>query len=306
MSCHKHTDCTPCKVCLNQVHGNCVFYQGATLNCLDVVKGDNYDDILIGLNSIICDLTPPSGTVYEGTTNQIDINGNVISLSSTVTSAITNLQNVVSQNTSCISSTIKNITSSSLIITNTIETACGKTLNIEYSAPTQPQLQGIVYNQSSAQPNIGNNYKRVHDLSSYNLGNLDEVEIKLELKTNNISPTPYTNNLITVYDGTTLSNGLAISDRGGLFFYSDATSIITNVNIIITVINTATNKVNIRAVMQSYGEFSIYETNVSVGGTTSSINNVTVPLNSITVEFGNTFPLATSLEQYTVSIKRKI
>ena len=305
MSCHNHT-INDCENCLNQVKGRCVFYQGATLSCLDVVKGDNYDDILAGLNQIICDLTPPSGTVYEGTTNQIDINGNVISLSSTVTSAITNLQNVVSQNTSCISSTVKNITSSSLTITNTNETACGKTLNIEYSAPTPSQTQGIVYNQSSAQPNVGNNYKRVHDLSSYNLSNLDEIEIKLELKTNNISPTPYTNNLITVYDGTTLTNGLAISDRGGLFFLTDATSILTNVNIIITVINTTTNKVNIRATMQSYGGITTYETNSSVKGTMSTVNNVTVPLNSITVEFGNTYPSATSLEQYTVSIKRKI
>lgn len=306
MSCHKHTDCTPCKVCLNQVHGNCVFYQGATLNCLNVVKGDNYDDILIGLNSIICDLTPPSGTVYTGTANQIVVTGDVISLSPTVTSAITNLQTVVNQHTNCLATTVKNITSSSLNITTTNTTGCGNTLNIEYSAPTPSQTQGIVYNQSSAQPNVGSNYKRIHDLSSYNLSNLDEIEIKLELKTNNISPTPYTNNLITVYDGTTLTNGLAISDRGGLFFLTDATSILTNVNIIITVINTATNKVNIRATMQTYGGITTYETNSSVKGTMSTINNVTVPLNSITVEFGNTFPSATSLEQYTVSIKRKI
>ena len=79
-----------------------------------------------------------------------------------------------------------------------------------------------------------------------------------------------------------------------------------NVNIIITVINTTTNKVNIRATMQSYGGITTYETNSSVKGTMSTVNNVTVPLNSITVEFGNTYPSATSLEQYTVSIKRKI
>ena len=305
MSCHNHT-INNCEECISQVKGKCVFYQGATLSCLDVVKGDNYDDILAGLNQIICDLTPPSGTIYTGTANQIDVTGDVISLSPTVTSAITNLQTVVNQHTNCLATTVKNITSSSLNITTTNTTGCGNTLNIEYSAPTPSQTQGIVYNQSSAQPNVGSNYKRIHDLSSYNLSNLDEIEIKLELKTNNISPTPYTNNLITVYDGTTLTNGLAISDRGGLFFLTDATSILTNVNIIITVINTATNKVNIRATMQSYGGTALYETDASIKGTMSTVNNVTVPLNSITVEFGNTYPSATSLEQYTVSIKRKI
>ena len=46
MSCHNHTinDCE--KLPKSKWKAGCVFYQGATLSCLDVVKGDNDDDIL--------------------------------------------------------------------------------------------------------------------------------------------------------------------------------------------------------------------------------------------------------------------
>ena len=308
MGCHTHNNCldvTDCG-CKTQTKGKCVFYQGVNLACIDATKGDTYDDILTNINSIICNLPTPSGTTYEGTTGEIVITGDVISLDSSITSAITNLQTANSQKSTCLATTVKDITSSTLNITTTNTTSCGRTLNLEYIAPNVPKVQGVVYNILSPISNVGNGFKRIHNLTGYTLANQDEIEIDLILKTINTSPIPLTDNLVTIYDGTTLLNGLSISDRGGLFFRSDCVAVYSNVKILVTIKNINTNLVNSKMSITSYGGIVDYGTTSAVSSKFLLRNDMTLPLSSIVVEFGNAFPSVTSLEQYSVSIKRKI
>ena len=142
--------------CPQQVKGSCVFYQGANLDCIDVTKGDDYDSILASLNTLICDLVAPTGiqTTLTGcssitVTQTSSTNYNVCLSTATQTQINNNTSNIATLS-ACAANTVKDITSSSLIITTASTNTCGRTLNIEVPTPSgTPIVDGIIYSNST-------------------------------------------------------------------------------------------------------------------------------------------------------------
>ena len=141
--------------CPQQVKGSCVFYQGANLTCLNVTKGDDYDSILASLNTLICDLVAPTGiqTTLTGcgsitVTPTSSTNYNVCLSTATQTQINSNTSSIATLS-ACAANTVKDITSSSLIITTASTNTCGKTLNIEVPTPSgTPIVDGIIYSNT--------------------------------------------------------------------------------------------------------------------------------------------------------------
>src|SRR5690554_4240172 len=86
--CHKPSCNNTCTGCLQQVKGTCVFYQGATLTCLGITKGDTFDKSLKKINDLLCTLPTPTGAAYTGQTGEITIVSNVIGISPVYTNTI--------------------------------------------------------------------------------------------------------------------------------------------------------------------------------------------------------------------------
>lgn len=162
-SCHScgshscHGGCTTSCSCITQTKGNCVFYQGSNLSCLGVTKGDNYDEILVNLNDLVCDLVPPSGIFTTLTT----CNSGDISLTLTTPSGIPNYRvclnpNIRTQldtNTSninvldkCIENGVLNIVSDDIVVSVETTAECGRTLRLDLVSPSGlPTYDGIIY-----------------------------------------------------------------------------------------------------------------------------------------------------------------
>lgn len=186
--------------CKDQVSSNCVFYKGENLSCLGITKGDTLTDVIVSLNEIVCDSLTPSGITYVGTTNEIVVLGNTISLSPVITNAITNSQSAITNLQSCVSTTIKNITSSTLSVSTTNSNSCGRTLNIE--AITNPiplsEKSGIIENIIDWEI-LPNNTTKFKNLVPYGLKIGDSLIIKGGVRKIN---TDDSNQSITISDGT--------------------------------------------------------------------------------------------------------
>lgn len=148
---------SPCG-CTNPVGGNCVFYQGANLTCLDVTKGDDYDTILQSLNSLVCDLVAPSGssTVITGcssiTVSEIEGGYNVCLSSATETQIDNNTTNISTLST-CVDNGVLDIVSNGGTIDVTVDTpssGCGRVINIDVITPSGlTVVDGIIYSDSA-------------------------------------------------------------------------------------------------------------------------------------------------------------
>lgn len=186
--------------CKDQVSSNCVFYKGENLSCLGITKGDTLTDVIVSLNEIVCDSLTPSGITYVGTTNEIVVLGNTISLSPVITNAITNSQSAITNLQSCVSTTIKNITSSTLSVSTTNLNSCGRTLNIE--AITNPiplsEKSGIIENIIDWEV-LPNNTTKSKNLVPYGLKVGDSLIIKGGVRKIN---TDDSDQSITISDGT--------------------------------------------------------------------------------------------------------
>jgi hypothetical protein len=292
--------------CLSQVTSDCVFYKGDYLSCVDVTQGDDLTNILKNIDSLICSIPTPTGVAYVGTPNQIDVTGNVISLSSTVTTQISNLQSNVTALQSCAANTVKAITTtpgSGLTATVTNTNSCGKTINLNYTPPTIPltQKQGIVKNLFTFNTVLGG-WVELANLSPYNLNNGDVIKIKISSKRTGLN---------TVYEQITVTSGanpgFEIRTEGGLLTSLNGASF-SDIEIILSVKNKATNK------MTAYWRSKTYSGAVSpnyiftdVGGSlfrTGSLTDVTIDVNDLKVIF-NTADAAT-LEQFIIEIIRKV
>jgi len=186
--------------CKDQVTSECVFYKGENLSCLGITKGDTLTDVIKSLNEIVCSSVTPSGITYVGTNNQIVVSGNTISLSPVITNAITNSQSAITNLQSCVSTTIKNITSSTLSISTTNTDSCGRTLNIEAPTSSIPlsEKSGIIENIIDWEV-LPNNTTKSKNLVPYNLKVGDSLIIKGGIRKIN---TDNSNQSITISDGT--------------------------------------------------------------------------------------------------------
>lgn len=146
-----NSSCTSTCGCPQQVKGTCVFYQGTNLDCLDVTKGDDYDSILANLNTLICNLNPPSGiaTVVTGcssitVTNPSDNVYNVC-LSTATQTQINNNTTTVAALSACLTNTVADITVDSSITKNITSGPCGRTIDLSVNFPTPDDpIDGIV------------------------------------------------------------------------------------------------------------------------------------------------------------------
>lgn len=189
MACNQCTNsCGDCG-CLQNVPAGCVFVD-KTYSCLNLVKGDTFEDVLDSLDAKLCTTPTPSGNSYVGTSGQIDINGNVISLSNAITSAILNQGSAITTVQSCLSNTVKALTvtlKSGLTLTETNSNSCGKTLNLNYT-PTPTSLsekQGIIENKVDWEI-LTSGYTYSKNLTPYVLKTGDVIKIKGGIRKINI------------------------------------------------------------------------------------------------------------------------
>lgn len=182
--CHRHNHCNDdCSGCLTNTKGNCVFYTGSNLDCLGVTKGDNLSEILVNLNSLVCDLVPPSGIFTTLTT----CNSGDISLAITTPSGIPNYRiclnpNIRTQldaNTNnilvldqCIEDGVLDIISDSIDVSVSHTENCGRTLRLEVISPSGlPTYAGLVIDDTTGySPNgLGGNqvvYTKTFDFNN--------------------------------------------------------------------------------------------------------------------------------------------
>lgn len=160
--CHKHSHhnhCNDCDECKDQVKGFCVFYQGENLDCLDLTKGDTFDDAMVKLNDIVCDLVPPSGifttlstcnsNIQLTLTTPSGIPNYKVCLNPTVTDQIESNTDRIEDLETCVEDGVLDITSSTLEITVTESSECGRTINLEIPAPSGlTTYDGIIYNDT--------------------------------------------------------------------------------------------------------------------------------------------------------------
>jgi len=184
-NCPQPCECQDLCGCPQQIKGNCVFYQGLPLPCISATKGDPYDTILANINNAICNIAPPSGIVYTGASGQITVTSNVIGLDPAITTEISNIQNDISAIETCLGTTVKDITSSSLTVTTGSVTSCGRTINIEYAASpvTNSQKSGVLLNIFNS-PTVTTGYFQSLDLTSYSLKAGDIITFKGTIRRN--------------------------------------------------------------------------------------------------------------------------
>lgn len=165
MSCTEINNCVDCQNCgcITQTKGNCVFYQGANLNCLNITKGDNYDSILVKIDDIICGLTPPPptpDTIVTGCSNVVVTNPSTntynVCISPSVISDITNNTTNIAQLSNCVDAGVLNIlsTDGSVVISlNTASIGCGRILDLSVPSPSLPiPVDGIIFNDFNTAP----------------------------------------------------------------------------------------------------------------------------------------------------------
>lgn len=157
MSCNNSPCNDPCG-CIEQIKGKCVFYQGNNLSCLDVSKGDDYDSILANLNTLICNLSVPSGiqTTLTGCrsvviTKTSDNNYNVC-LNPTIENQINNNTTNISNLSACVDAGVLDIVSndgSVIVTTDTLSSGCGRIIDISVPTPSgNSTYDGIVENNT--------------------------------------------------------------------------------------------------------------------------------------------------------------
>ncbi len=157
MSCN-NVDTNDCG-CSHTHDSKCIIYTGQNLSCISVVSGDDLTTVLENINETICSLTPsgvPTVVVQEGSGIDVtsstvgDITTYTIALDATVITALTNIGISLSTINACLSSTVREIVSTTLSITEVNTTSCGKKILIESIAPSSVPLEaGIIYNDST-------------------------------------------------------------------------------------------------------------------------------------------------------------
>lgn len=182
--------------CSQQVKGSCVFYQGANLTCLDVIKGDDYDSILASLNTLICDLVAPTGiqTTLTGcssitVTQTSSTNYNVCLSTATQTQINNNTSNIATLS-ACVNSGVLDLVSndgSVNISVDTPSTGCGVILDLSVPTPSgTPIVDGIIYsNSTKVEANTGVGTDVVLKDSSTSIGDyysLNGLEVGDEIR----------------------------------------------------------------------------------------------------------------------------
>lgn len=158
-NCHPELDCNECS-CLTTPSTDCVFYRGATLPCLNIVKGDVLTAILTKVDTAICNGLPSfnntssvtscnSNIVVTPTTIGANTNYLVCLASSIPTNIATNTSNIATLN-ACINNTVKNIVSNTATVTVDSSNSCGRTLRIEIPTPSPlVAYNGIIHNNTT-------------------------------------------------------------------------------------------------------------------------------------------------------------
>lgn len=180
--------------CPVELSTKCIFYKGASLSCLNITKGENLEDILIGLNTILCDLDPSSVITYvvQGTTNEIVVTSNTVSntttftvgLNDTILNDITTIQSQISVIQAAIATIPITLSTSSPEITLVENSANNWSIN--WTAPSSTNFDGIVYNQLT--PTATSGAGGTQTISSYNrnyitnsgVQNGDEIRVVVE------------------------------------------------------------------------------------------------------------------------------
>jgi len=193
MACYNcnNTPCTSTCGCPQQVKGSCVFYQGANLSCIDVTKGDDYDSILVSLNTLICDLQPPSGlaTVVTSDCGNITVSNTTadgittydLCISTDITDNITENTNDILALQTCVSGGVADIISDTITITEDSSSDCGRVLKLEIPTPSgTPSYAGIVYNDTTKSGTTGATGDKILktkliNFDNYLISNGDEI-----------------------------------------------------------------------------------------------------------------------------------
>jgi hypothetical protein len=129
--------------CIEQVSGKCVFYQSATTTCLGITKGTTYDNIISAIDTKLCTLGASAVQqvyVTQGTSNEIAVSSATVGNTTTYTVRLDDnvlnhleaIDSTLSDLEACVSDSIQQITSSSLLVTSGGTFGCGKSVNIEY------------------------------------------------------------------------------------------------------------------------------------------------------------------------------
>jgi hypothetical protein len=178
--------------CSHEHDSKCIFYTGQNLTCIDVVSGDDLTTVLANINNTICSLTPssvPTVVLQEGsgidvTSTTVDgITTYTIALDSSITTALSAIGVSIATINACLSSTVREIVSTTLYITEVNSTSCGKKILIESIAPSSIPLEaGIIYNNTSpGSTNGGGGIQMLKALNTdyiqyYNLTTGDVIE----------------------------------------------------------------------------------------------------------------------------------
>lgn len=144
--------------CINPTDTKCVTWKGASVSCGDFVvakQGDLLNEIIENLTDLACGNITPSGdtVVVDNVDGETTVAENTVGSVTTYTvgideDIITQIEDNatnISEIFSCLNDTVRDLTSSSLIITETSSNTCGRVLNVEYSPSGQVSYDGIVY-----------------------------------------------------------------------------------------------------------------------------------------------------------------
>lgn len=195
MSCSKcHRSPCSCS-CISQIDSKCVFYKGSTTSCLNIPTGATLQTIIQTIDAAICSGLPnPSGHAYisQGTANQIDVVSSTvggattytISLDSTITTDISNLQSSIATLTACCNNSVKEITTSSPGLT-VADNGSGS-WSVDLTPPSgTPIHDGIIHNDTTKAGTTGGGGVQIIKSFNWNyvtgngISNEDEIRFRI-------------------------------------------------------------------------------------------------------------------------------
>lgn len=308
MSCTPpNTDCG----CVNTNTSDCVFYKGNYLSCIDVTDGDDLTNILINLNTLICDLPTPSGNAYVGTTDQIDVNGNVISLSNTVLTQLSNNQTDITNLQTCCNASLKKLKTNtptyvSFNPTTGLPNSNGEVyINFTPAAVPLTQKQGVIDNYTTS-VTLTSGYEYTKDFSSYGLKTGDVIKIKGTIRRDN---TQTSAQLLTIYDGGFTTNSIIASGGTNGIYTPLLPYSLVDFEFVLTVVSNSSGNLVVKtyANADTYSgstNTDFYERSTPLGTKVQFITPLTLSVTNVKLAFNSSDePI---LEQFIVELIRKI
>lgn len=153
--------CNECG-CDHEHNGECIFYKGATVDCIPVVKGQDFDTVIENIATYICEeIDPPSAHVYivEGC-DSIDVTTETVENTTTYTVCLDEgVRNQIDDNSAniatalaCNALQVRDLisTDSSVNISVDSSGSCGVILDLSVSPSGTPTYEGIVHNDTTA------------------------------------------------------------------------------------------------------------------------------------------------------------